>query len=85
MSYIGRDGQRYETLQQVVLADKKYKMIEEQNQLLEEQKALLEKQNEINAENQDMLILKIQAEMAENWLRITNTGVFLRKNARIFC
>lgn len=69
MSYIGRDGQRYETLQQVVLADKKYKMIEEQNQLLEEQKALLEKQNEINAENQDMLILKIQAEMAEQATR----------------
>lgn len=31
MSYIGRDGQKYETLEQVVLADKKYKMIEEQN------------------------------------------------------
>ena len=65
MSYIGRDGQRYETLQQVVLADKKYKMIEEQNQLLEEQKALLEKQNEINAENQRIALLKLQEENNE--------------------
>ena len=65
MSYIGRDGQRYETLEQVVLADKKYKMIEEQNQLLEEQKALLEKQNEINAENQRIALLKLQEENNE--------------------